>query len=97
MFLVDWRIKGVPATFLAVLVVMVLLTIFFGAWAISTDLDARDGSLPFGVVGGAPGFGVTSPKPSSGADKAIPTEQVVDVSKSDSWWGKVVLKACPLH
>ncbi len=96
MQLLDRTIKGIPVTFLAALALVILLTIFFGAWAVSADAKQPGRELSF-LAPGASGFGPigvqrTGPDPgnvsSSGEEGA---------GAADSWWGKAFLKACPLH
>ena len=97
--LLDLRIKGVPLTFLIVLVLMIVLTIFFGAWAVSVDANAQNGEFAFGAAVGA-GTG-----PSSAGSDGTPKEtsngaslnQEDSQSAADTWWGDALLKACPLH
>ena len=97
MFLIDWRIKGVPLTFLIVVVMMVLLTIFFGAWAVSADLEDQERSLQFGFAGSDPKGGTAVTNPSAGDVSGAPSDQDNGDSLADEWWGSAVLKACPFH
>ena len=97
--LLDLRIKGVPLTFLIVLVFMIALTIFFGAWAVSVDANSRNGEFAFGAAVGAgtgpssAGSGGTPKETANGA----PVNQEDSPSSADTWWGGALLKACPLH
>jgi len=69
--------------------------IFFGAWAVSADADNQR-SLTFALPGTTPTL--------SGQNLAE-QEQPYQVARlgetasaaGDSWWGKALLKACPLH
>ena len=89
--------KGIPLSFVIVVVATIILTIFFGAWAVSADADARERSLAF-VIGGA-GPALDAPDSSSGSEAKLrgADEPGDGGSNADSWWGKSFLKACPLH
>ncbi len=97
--LLDLRIKGVPLTFLIVLVLMVLLTIFFGAWAVSVDAETRTGSFAFGAAGTGPGAAPVGPEGTSKETTAngVPSDQEDGQDAADKWWGNALLKACPFH
>ena len=92
-------LKGIPKPlpFLIVVVATFLLFIFFSAWAVSADIadiDERDRGLSFAITSGGSSFGTTtSGSPEQRGAKA----QEEGGSEADSWWGKAVLKACPLH
>ena len=97
--LLDLRIKGVPLTFLIVLVLMVLLTIFFGAWAVSVDANAQNGGFAFGAAGTGPSLasaGSEGPSKETTTNGA-PIAQGNDEDAADRWWGNALLKACPFH
>ena len=96
MLLVDRRIKGIPVTFLAVLVVTILLTIFFGAWAVSADAESRDRNLALAIAGTGANFGGITTEAAEATDTKTPTNQEGE-GAADTWWGKVLLKSCPLH
>ena len=93
--LVGGRIKGIPITFLVVLVLTVLLVIFFGAWAVSADAAGRDKEFAFGIAVG--GSTLAGPDSRAAPDGRPVTSDEESESKTDSWWGKAVLKACPFH
>ena len=97
MWLIDRRIKGIPITFLAVLLLMVLLTVFFGAWAVSADLDAQERNLSFGIAGRGPGFDAINSEGPSETGGTILGEDGDGTNPTDSWWGGALLKACPFH
>ena len=85
-----------PFIFLLVLGATVALIIFFGAWAVASDIEGRQ--LTFGVVAGS------APDNAAGADDdgrpaafgAAPIGET-DSAAADTWWGRGFLKACPLH
>ena len=91
--LVNTRVLGIPVPFLSALVVVVLFTIFLGAWAVSADAGSDQRNFYFGV--GGPGVNVRS------AD--LPAEGTATSSEggagstADTWWGSALLKACPFH
>ena len=96
--LAERRIKGIPVTFLAVLIITVLLTIFFGAWAVSTDVNPQVGGLSFAVAGSDPDNGGSNVEPPSEAGVSASSDEGSG-STADTWWGNALrrMKACPLH
>ena len=95
MTLVERRIKGIPITFMAVLLVTFMLTIFFGAWAVSADASAQNREFSFGIASG-PNYAAVSSGTSAETDE--PGGAVLaNESVADTWWGRSLLKACPLH
>ena len=94
MLLVDRKIKGLPITFLIVSVVTVLVTIFFGAWAVSAD--AQTGNANFGALTGAPNLGSANDGASTQNGEGASGGQENE-SAADAWYGKALLKACPFH
>ena len=97
MSLVDWRIKGIPVTFLIVLVAIILVFVFFGAWAVSANSKAPDREFYFGVAGGDPSFATRTFNTSQTTAKSGSSNQENDEGLADEWWGKALLKACPFH
>ncbi len=84
----------VPVSFAIVVAGLVALFIFFGAWAVSVDAASHERELSFAV--GGSGFGV-NPVPSESSVGAAPDDAVDAESAADSWWGRTLLVACPLH
>ena len=84
----------VPATFFVVVVAVICLIIFFGAWAVSAGADDRGGSLSFGFAGGGASLEPRVLNNSQGAGVGALDQ---GEGSSDSWWGKAFSKACPLH
>ena len=87
------RVFGILVPFLAGLVAVVLLTIFFGAWAVSADDNTAGRSFRFGVVGTSTGG--FSPEASRAAEPDSAAGEAT--TSADSWWGSGLLKACPFH
>ena len=86
------RVLGVPAPFLASVVALVLLTIFFGAWAVSAE---SANSRIYNLAASANGSVIGPPSETSAETSAgVPSEKS---TTADSWWGGALLKACPLH
>ncbi len=83
-----------PVSFAIVVAGLVALFIFFGAWAVSVDAANQEEGLSFAV--GNAGFGV-NPVPSESSDAAAPGDPLDAESSADSWWGRTLLVACPLH
>ena len=82
---------------MAVAAVTVALFIFFGAWAVSADVEERDRVFSFGF----PAAGVGASAPPSDSYYAAATggldQHSADQSLADTWWGKSLIRACPLH
>ena len=72
-----------------------VLLIFFGAWAVSANVDNQR-SLAFGLPGTTPALTGQNLAEDDGPYKAALTGAATSAS-GDSWWGKALLKACPLH
>ena len=89
------RVLGVPAPFLASVVALVLLTIFFSAWAVSAEsANSRAYTLP----ASADGFVLGPPsEPGPGLSGELHSLPVSEQTAADSWWGGALLKACPFH
>lgn len=88
--MMDLRIKGMPVTFLVVLLFTVLLTIFFGAWAVSADAETENRKFAFAIGTAGPSLGTGVAGPSDGAT-------VTEAAAEETWWGSGFLKACPFH
>ena len=88
------RILGVPIPFLTVLVLVVLLTIFFGAWAVSADGKSTSRSFYFAL--GGSGVSIQAPETSPASGEAPGATEGTE-SSADTWWGSGLLKACPFH
>ena len=93
--------KHIPIPFVLVVVATLALTIFFGAWAVSADIDAGDSEVAAGFVGASPYSGTIGqrPPPEAGAGEAGAGDTAGEDGSNakDTWWGSVVLKACPFH
>ena len=87
----------VPVPFLAVAAVTVALFIFFGAWAVSADVEERDRAFSFGF----PLAGAEPSAPNSDSYNTVatggPGQYSPDQTLADTWWGKSLIRACPLH
>ena len=82
-------------TFFVVIVLTVALIIFFGAWAVSADVEDQR-SLAFGLPGTTP---TLSGQDLNSNDNPYRVSQIGETrdSLSETWWGSAFLKACPLH
>ena len=89
------RRMPVPALAMLVSAVTIALLIFFGAWAVSADVQDRDFSFAYPVTG------TTYPANTSdnfqAANQGGSALQTSDPTFADTWWGKGLIKACPLH
>lgn len=95
------------ATSIGAMIVSVLLIIFFGAWAVSAS---SEGDLSAVLSSATTGFSgqplADSPHSGSSAYASVSdTENVPRLASNpaagsapaDTWWGKALLGACPLH
>lgn len=97
-------------TSLGAMVVTVLLIIFFGAWAVSASAEGDlSGVLSSATVGfsgqpladsqqsGQPG--AMAYAAASGTDNVprLASNPAAGNASADTWWGKALLGACPLH
>lgn len=92
--------KGVPipVSFGVMLVAIVALAIFFGAWMVSADAEQRERSLSFSSIAtGGVNPDAGSFNPSLPTTQRTPAAQEFGESKADTWWGKTLLKTCPIH
>ena len=79
-------IRQLPWTFVVVVAMSIALTIFFGAWAVSADIEGRyDELLPPQAQGTGPLPGAASPL-DAGQEKG-----------GGEWWESGLLFACPFH
>ena len=93
------------ATSIGAMLLTVLLIIFFGAWAVSASSEADLSSVLSGATAGFSGN--VSPQTSqiaaqataSSADNVprLASNPAAGNTAADSWWGKALLGACPLH
>ena len=91
------RRMPVPVPLMLVSAVTIALFIFFGAWVVSVDAAERDKAFSFAY----PVTGTNLPPNSSDnmqvANQGKSALQTADTSLADTWWGKSLIKACPLH
>ena len=78
-------IRQVPWTFVVVLVIAICLTIFFGAWAVSADLEGQYAGLVSSKAEQGAMVGAASPLDPATADQ------------EQGWMSKGFLFACPFH
>ena len=83
----------VPATFLAVVLAVIFLIIFFGAWAASADAEGGERKLTLGFTGGAVATSATNVSSSEATSQGSLDQEAEEAS----WWGSAFLSACPFH
>ena len=90
--------KGMPVPFSFVLVTAatIALLIFFGAWAVSADADSRERELSFAIAGASIGSGSGILNTDTAQRRVIDQQDEIG-GYADAWWGKALIKACPLH
>ena len=91
MWLVERRFRGIPISFLIVVLATILLTVFFGAWAVSADVSGQNRDLSFGIVPNFTGLN-DDDSPRLNGQWGRETADL-----TDEWWGQALLKACPFH
>ena len=85
-----------PVPFVAVVLVVVALMIYFGAWAVSADTGRLDRTLSLAFGGGSyAGAGAVQIEPSSPSLANANTG--TDGTAIAPWWGRSLIAACPLH
>ena len=87
-------------TSVGAMVVTIMLIIFFGAWAVAASGDAGFASLANSATSGFAGGAYQSGSYQSGSVPADPDSVPRLASAtpaSETWWGKALLGACPLH
>ena len=86
----------VPLSFILVVVASVAMAIFFGAWAVSADRDQLERTFSYGMSPAVDPVAVTGGArvPSSNPDDIAAGQTV---ASADTWWGKGLLAACPIH
>lgn len=93
------------ATSIGAMLATVLLIIFFGAWAVSASSESDlSGVLSSATAGFSGTVSPQSVQPST-AGSSPDGEYVARLSSdpyggdtaADTWWGKALLGACPLH
>ena len=97
MYLLDRRIRGIPVTFLVVLLLTVLLSIFFGAWAVSADVETQERRLGLGLGAIDPTPAAQRPGPPQRGRRGTPPARKDGRTLADEWWGDALLKVCPFH
>ena len=88
----SYSVLGMPMAFLASVVAVVLLTIFFGAWAVSAE---SSNSRAYSLAASANGSVIGPPSDTSLVSEGV--SEGAEETAADSWWGGALLKACPLH
>lgn len=77
------------------LALVIALIIFFGAWAVSADVDGQR-TLAFGLPGTTPAIsGANLQQDDSGPFQIARLDD--NGAAGDTWWGQAFLRACPLH
>ena len=85
----------VPVSFMIVMMAVIELFIFFGAWAVS--VDAANHEREFSIaIGNSASLGVNPLPSQANAQTSTDAGQGVE-SAAESWWGSSLLLACPLH
>ena len=87
--------NGKPISFLVVLSVTIVLTIFFGAWAVSADLEGQ--GLPalartLNAADISEGGSLEVRNPAAVGPGSISVE-----ATDSAWWQNTLLNLCPIH
>ena len=96
------------ATSIGAMLVSMLLIIFFGAWAVSASSDADLSGVLSSATAGFSGQPLAD-SPQSNQSRAtasasdagnvprLASSPAAGSAPADTWWGKALLGACPLH
>ena len=84
-------------TSVGAMVVTIMLIIFFGAWAVAASGDADLSSLANTATAGFAGTSYQSASVPGAADPDTAPRLASASPASETWWGKALLGACPLH
>ena len=90
----------VPLSFILVVAASVAMVIFFGAWAVSADKGQLERTFSYGV---SPGISPAVDPVAVTEGARVPSSNPGDLSagqtgaSADTWWGKGLLAACPIH
>ena len=109
--MVAYAMRNVAViTSVGAMLVTVLLIIFFGAWAVSAsaegDLSGALSSVTVGFSGqpladsqqpGQPGAAAYAAVPGADNVPRLASGPAAGDAPADTWWGKALLGACPLH
>ena len=87
-----------PFVFVAVIIATVALVIFFGAWAVASDVEGRELSFGLAVTTTeAPGASNAEGGEQGRAAFGVAPIGETEDGAAETWWGQGFLKACPLH
>ena len=86
------------ATSIGAMAITIMLIIFFGAWAVSAGNQADLGNIVAGAASGFSGEVAGQPaQPDANGVPRLATAPDGSQAAADTWWGKALLGACPLH
>ncbi len=84
-------------TSVGAMVVTIMLIIFFGAWAVAASGDSDFSSLANTATAGFAGASYQSASVPAAAEPDTVPRLASATPASETWWGKALLGACPLH
>ncbi len=85
----------VPFIFSLVVAAVIALIIFFGAWAVSADVEGQR-TLAFGLPGTTPSLSGDNLQAENSGPYQVARLGGQEAAR-DTWWGGAFLRACPLH
>ena len=107
------RRNAAIATSVGAMAASLMLLIFFGAWAVSASSEANVSDVLAGAASGFAGSAsprplqpvpaVSNPEPAGAVSNpqsdTVPrlASTAAGATPADTWWGKALLGACPLH
>ncbi len=83
-------------TSVGAMVVTIMLIIFFGAWAVAASDGSDFSSLADTATAGFAGTSYQSASVTAAEPDTAPRLASASPA-SETWWGKALLGACPLH
>ena len=84
-------------TTVGAMVITIMMIVFFGAWAVASAGDADISSLANSAASGFAGSSYQSQSVPGAVDPNAVPRLASATPASDTWWGKALLGACPLH
>ena len=98
------RRNAAIVTSVGAMVASIMLLIFFGAWAVSASSEADVSGVLAGATAGfargvSPQSAQSAASATTGDSDGVPrlASAVSGETPADTWWGKALLGACPLH
>ncbi|MCH7713128.1 MAG: hypothetical protein IIC99_05850 [Chloroflexi bacterium] len=87
----------IPISFAVAVILTLALFVFFGAWAVSADSESHNRTLALAFAGPSAILLAESEANNQSAGQAQNLDSATGGGSADTWWGRSLLTACPLH